>query len=200
MGTSRRYRMLFTAEKNISNFAEATREKRFTTMTPLGMSRDVTCHRLWRHNCFSNSIQFKLIYFISKWTLPQNLLKNPYFSLYQKKKQTFWSPLVQQIFHNVLTNTTNSSLNDLSLDLGSILENQCIYIWRTYTGKKQAQFHNRNNLWTNILKYEKHMHLKQFSCFCDLDHDLLGVLGIGVVRTETNIYIWSWSHIMLTQI
>ena len=26
--------------KNISNFAEETREKRFTTMTPLGMSRD----------------------------------------------------------------------------------------------------------------------------------------------------------------
>ena len=32
--------------RKISDFAEATREKRFTTMTPLGMSRDVMCHRL----------------------------------------------------------------------------------------------------------------------------------------------------------
>ena len=37
--------MHFTAE-SISNIAEATHEKRFTTMTPLGMSRDITCHRL----------------------------------------------------------------------------------------------------------------------------------------------------------
>ena len=36
----------FLLRKNISNFAEATREKRFTTMTPLGMSRDVACHKL----------------------------------------------------------------------------------------------------------------------------------------------------------
>ena len=64
----------FLLRKKISYFAEATRENRFTTMTPLGMSRDVTCHRLWRHNCFSNSIQFELIYFISIWT-SQNLLK-----------------------------------------------------------------------------------------------------------------------------
>ena len=63
----------FLLWKNIANFAEATREKRFTTITPLGMSRDVTCHRLWRHNCFSNSIQFEVIYFIIIWT-SQNLL------------------------------------------------------------------------------------------------------------------------------
>ena len=37
--------MFFTV-KNISNFAEVTSEKGFTTMTHLGISRDVTCHRL----------------------------------------------------------------------------------------------------------------------------------------------------------
>ena len=40
---------------------------------------------------------------------------------------------------------------------------------------------------TIIFKYEKYM----FSCFCDLDLDLLGLLGICVVSTERNIYIWS---------
>ena len=55
-------------------------------------------------------------------------------------------------------------------------------------GKKQAQFHNGNNLLTHILKYEKQMHLKHFSCFCDLD--LLGALGIGDVSLGRNIYIW----------
>ena len=35
----------FLLRKNISNFAGATREKRFTTMMALGMSRDVTCQR-----------------------------------------------------------------------------------------------------------------------------------------------------------
>ena len=74
--------------------------------------------------------------------------------------------------------------------------------WRSYVhvfifgvqsnaGKKQAQGHNSNNLWTHILKYDQHMHLEQFSCFCDLDIDLLGVLGIGDVSTGRNIYIWS---------
>ena len=85
--------------KNISNFAEATREKRFTTMTPLGMSRDVTCHRLWRHKCFSNSIQFELIYFISIWT-SQNLLKIRTFLCIRKKKRTFRSPLVLEAQRN----------------------------------------------------------------------------------------------------
>ena len=33
-------------------------------------------------------------------------------------------------------------------------------------------------LWANILKNEKHMRLKHFSCFCDLDLNLLDVLGI----------------------
>ena len=37
--------MLVTAEKYLK-FAEATREKGFTTMKPLGMSREVTCRRL----------------------------------------------------------------------------------------------------------------------------------------------------------
>ena len=64
----------FLLWKNISRFTEATRKNRFTTMAPLGMSRDVTCHRFWRHNCFSNSIQFALIYLISIWT-SQNLRK-----------------------------------------------------------------------------------------------------------------------------
>ena len=32
----------FLLRKNTSNFAEATSDKRFTTMTPLGMSRDGT--------------------------------------------------------------------------------------------------------------------------------------------------------------
>ena len=64
----------FLLRKKVSSFVEATREKRFTTMSPLSMSRDVTCHRLWRHDCVSNSIQFELIYFISIWT-SQNLLK-----------------------------------------------------------------------------------------------------------------------------
>ena len=50
------------------------KDGRFTTMTPLGMSRDVRCNRLGCHNCFSKSIHFELIYFISIWTL-LNLLK-----------------------------------------------------------------------------------------------------------------------------
>ena len=85
-------------QKNISDFAEATREKRFTTMTPLGMSRDVTCHRLWRHNCFSNSIQFELIYFISIWTS-----QNFYFSLYQKKKTNF--SITPRVCRDITVNT-----------------------------------------------------------------------------------------------
>ena len=76
----------FLLRKNISNFAKATREKRFTTMTPLGMSRDVTCHRLWHHNCFWNSIKFELTYFISIWT-SQILLKIRTFLSIKKKKK-----------------------------------------------------------------------------------------------------------------
>ena len=81
----------FLLRKNISNFAEATREKRFTTMTPLDMSRDVTCHRLWRYKCFSNSIQFELIYFISIWT-SQNLLKIRTFLCIRKRNELFDHP------------------------------------------------------------------------------------------------------------
>ena len=81
----------FLLWKNMSNFAEATREKRFTTMTPLGMSRDVTCHRLCRHNCFSNSIQFNLIYFNSIWT-SQNLLKIRTFLCIIKRNKLFDHP------------------------------------------------------------------------------------------------------------
>ena len=81
----------FLLRKNISNFAEATREKRFTTMAPLGMLRDVTCHRLWRHNCFSNSIQFELIYFISIWT-SQNLLITRTFLCIGKGNKLFDHP------------------------------------------------------------------------------------------------------------
>ena len=33
----------FVLRKSISGFAEATREKRFTTITPLAISRDVKC-------------------------------------------------------------------------------------------------------------------------------------------------------------
>ena len=82
----------FLLRKNISTFAEATREKRFTTMTPWGMSRDVTCYRLWRHNCFSNSIRFELIYFTSIWTT-QNLLKIRTFLCIRKKNELFDHPL-----------------------------------------------------------------------------------------------------------
>ena len=51
----------FLLRKNIWN----KHEKRFTMMMPLSMSHGIACNRLWRHNCFSNSIQFELIYFIS---------------------------------------------------------------------------------------------------------------------------------------
>ena len=85
----------FLLRKYISNFAKATREKRFTTMTPLGMSRDVTCHRLWRHNCFSNSIQFDLIYFISIWT-SHNLLKFHTFLCIRKRNELFDHPSYDQ--------------------------------------------------------------------------------------------------------
>ena len=81
----------FFLRKNIFNFAEATREKRFTTMTPLGMSRDVACYSLWRHNCFSNSMQFELIYFISIWTSP-NLLKIRTFLCIRKRNELFDHP------------------------------------------------------------------------------------------------------------
>ena len=81
----------FLLWKNISNFAEATREKRFTTMMPLGMSCDVKCHRLCHHNCFSNSIQFDLIYFISIWT-SQNLLKIRTFLCIIKRNKLFNHP------------------------------------------------------------------------------------------------------------
>ena len=81
----------FLLRTNISNLAEATREKRFTTMTPLGMSRDATCLRLWRHNCFSNSTQFELIYFISIWT-SQNLLKMCTFLCIRKRNKLFDHP------------------------------------------------------------------------------------------------------------
>ena len=64
----------FLLWENISNFAEETHAKQFTTMTPLGMSRDVTCHRLRGHNC-SSSIQFELIYF-TEWLMPVNLFRD----------------------------------------------------------------------------------------------------------------------------
>ena len=51
-------------------------------------------------------------------------------------------------------------------------------------GKKQAQCHNSNTLWTHILKYDKHMHLKQLSCFCDHYIDLLGVLELVMSAQE----------------
>ena len=78
----------FLLRKNNSNFSEATREKLFTTMTLLGMTRDLTCQRLWRHNCFSNSIQFELIYFISIWP-SQNLLKIRTFLWIRKRNYLF---------------------------------------------------------------------------------------------------------------
>ena len=81
----------FLLQKNISNFAKATHEKRFTIMTPLDMSCDVTCHRLWRHNCFSNSIQFELIHFISIWA-SQNLLKIRTFLCIRKRNELFDHP------------------------------------------------------------------------------------------------------------
>ena len=81
----------FLLRTNISNLAEATHEKRFTTMTPLDMSRDVTCHRLWRHNCFLNSIQLELIYFISIWT-SQNLLNIRTFLCIRKRNELFDHP------------------------------------------------------------------------------------------------------------
>ena len=81
----------FLLQKNITNIAEATSEKRFTTMTPLGMSCDVTCHIVWRHNCFSNSTQFELIYFILLWT-SQNLLKIRTFLCIRKRNELFDHP------------------------------------------------------------------------------------------------------------
>ena len=81
----------FLLQKNISNFVEATRVKRFTTMMTLGMSRDVMCHRLWRPKCFSDSIWFKLIHFISIWT-SQNLLKIRTFLSIRKRNKLFDHP------------------------------------------------------------------------------------------------------------
>ena len=115
----------FLLRKNISNFTEATREKRFTTMTPLGTSRDVTCHRLWRHNGFSNIIQFVLIYFISIWT-SQNLLKIRPFLCIRKRNELFDHPSnmfiglpvatrhrdviwLKKCWHDVKTRTNNNS-------------------------------------------------------------------------------------------
>ena len=86
----------FLLWKNTWNFADATRENRFTTMTPLGMPHDVTCHRLWRHNCFSNSIQFELIYFISIWT-SQNLLKIRTFLCIRKRNELFDHPMYMSL-------------------------------------------------------------------------------------------------------
>ena len=74
----------FLLWKNISKFATATRVKLFMTMTPLSMSPDVTCHRLRHHNCFSSSIQFELIYFISIWA-SHNLPKILLFSVSEKE-------------------------------------------------------------------------------------------------------------------
>ena len=81
----------FLLRKHISNFAEATRVKRVTTMTSLGTSRDVTCHRLWHHNGFSNSIQFELIYFISIRT-SQNLIKIRAVLFIRKRNELFDHP------------------------------------------------------------------------------------------------------------
>ena len=89
MHVSKRHRMLFTAEKITPILTK--RDWRFTTMTPLGMLRDVTCHILWRHNCFSNSIQFELIYFISIWTSP-SLLKISKFLCIRKRNELFDHP------------------------------------------------------------------------------------------------------------
>ena len=99
----------FLLRKNVSNFAEVTREKLFTTMTPLGISRDVTCHRLWRHNCFSNSIQFELIYFISIRT-SQNLLKIRTFLCIRKRNELFDHP--SYLLHNI-RNWLNGNLGVL---------------------------------------------------------------------------------------
>ena len=97
----------FLLRKNIWNFADATRENRFTTMTPLGMSRDVTCHRLWRHNCFSNSIQFELIHFISIWT-SQNLFKIRTFLCIRKRNELFDHP---SYHNNVVMDTRPGDSN-----------------------------------------------------------------------------------------
>ena len=82
--------------KNISNFAEATREKRFTTMTPLGMSRDVMCHRLWRHKCFSNSIQFEHIYILFQYEHHKIYLKFVLFSVSEKETNFSITPRTKE--------------------------------------------------------------------------------------------------------
>ena len=65
-----------------------------------------------------------------------------------------------------------------------------------YIGKDQC--HNHNNLYTNILTYEKNMHFEKFSRFSELD--LLYILGIGDIRIGNNFHVWTKSRIMLTKI
>ena len=99
----------FLLRKNIWNFADATRENRFTTMTPLGMPRDVTCNRLWRHNCFSNSIQFELIQFFFQYERHKIYLKSVLFSLSEKETNFSITPRRswQEIKRNFLPTDPN---------------------------------------------------------------------------------------------
>ena len=91
MRVSKRYRMLFTAEKYIKFCRSDTLKTIHDDDAFRYVSRDVTCHRLWRHNYFSNSIQFELIYFISIWTL-QNLFKIRSFLCIIKRNEPFDHP------------------------------------------------------------------------------------------------------------
>ena len=116
MRVSKRYRMLFYCG-TISR--SDTWKKRFTTMTPLGMSRDVKCHRLWRHNCFSNSIKFELIYFTSIWT-SQNLLKIRTFLCIRKRNELFDHP---SYIHIKTTKTSNQVWTKV---------NKCVYLSNHY--------------------------------------------------------------------
>ena len=62
-------------------------------MTPLDISRDVTCHRLWRHNCFSNSIQFELIY-LFQYEHHKIYLKSVLFSVSEKETNFSITPRI----------------------------------------------------------------------------------------------------------
>ena len=70
--------------------------------------RYVTCRRLWRHNCFSNSIQFELIYFISIWT-SQTLLKIRTFLCVRKRNELFDHP--SYIYIDVLSRADYQGTN-----------------------------------------------------------------------------------------
>ena len=155
----------FLLLKNISNLAEVTCEKWFTMMTPLDMSREVTCHRLWCHYCFSNSIQFELIYFISIWT-SQNLLKIRTFLSIRKRNKLFDHPSYMYFSQLFLTITYVSCNNPFSQLHVTHISRNFFYFLQLHTMSASSSHRTYLFLRLTFISLKKTFSSKFVSPFC----------------------------------